>query len=398
MAKSTIYFGIGFVVAALLVTPLIPVVHKRAARLTARRIEAVAPFSIAEIRDRDQLRAEFATSTRRLEISAEQMNTKLTNQLAELGRKTDAINRLTKELVQKAATVFAPESRDKNLQDQLRLTEEELELKNSSLREAEGAIADNEAQCATLLADLSQRSTTVDNQGEELAGLRLQVEAMKRSIADYEHVMKVTEECLVRQHGEAEAVKRELDEARGKLDAIAARTGELERQLVVPTTEAELQGRRVQDLEMRLGNQDRLLAEREFEIGRLRGDLEAARKTKSDLYSAVEECSALQREIATRKEEAETNRATMLVENARLHEHIIDVVAEVAWLIAVLEGPGSLIESLLAGETPPLGNRTPGANAKSDESGGDATPDLQRPGKVGLADRIRAMQSTFPTC
>ena len=87
------------------------------------------------------------------------MNTKLTNQLAELGRKTDAINRLTKELVQKAATVFAPESRDKNLQDQLRLTEEELELKNSSLREAEGAIADNEAQCATLLADLSQRST-----------------------------------------------------------------------------------------------------------------------------------------------------------------------------------------------------------------------------------------------
>ena len=122
---------------------------------------------------------------------------------------------------------------------------------------------------------------------------------MKRSIADYEHVMKVTEECLVRQHGEAEAVKRELDEARGKLDAIAARTGELERQLVVPTTEAELQGRRVQDLEMRLGNQDRLLAEREFEIGRLRGDLEAARKTKSDLHSAVEECSALQREIAT---------------------------------------------------------------------------------------------------
>ena len=370
MAEPTVYFGIGFVVAASLVTLLIPLVHERAARLTARRIEAIAPFSIAEnIRDRDQLRAEFATSTRRLEVSAEQMNTKLTIQLAELGRKTDAINRLTKELVQKAATVFALESRDKNLQDQLRLTEEEFELKSGSLREAEGAIADNEARCAKLLAELSQRSTTVDSQGEELAALCLLVEAMKRSIADYERVMKVTEECLVRQRGEAEGVTRELDEAWGTLDGIATRAGELERQLVVQTTETELQGHRVQDLEMRLGNQGRLLAEREFDIGRLRGDLEAARKTKSDLYSAVEECSALQREIATRKQEAEVTRAAMLVENARLHERIIDIVAEVAWLIAMLEGPGSPIESLLAGETPPLGNRTPGVNAKSGESG-----------------------------
>ena len=393
MAELTIYFGVGFVVAALLVTLLIPLVHTRAARLTARRIEALAPSSIVEIYDKGQLRAEFARSIRRLEISAEQMNTKLTTQLAELGRKTDAINHLTKELFQKAATVFALESRDRNLQDQLRVTGEEFELKCSSLREAEGAIADNEAQCAKLLAELGHRSITVDSQGEELAALRLQVEAMTRSIADYEHAMKVTEERLVRQRGEAEAVTRELDEARGKLDGIAARAGELERQLVVQTTEAELQSRCVQDLEMRLGNQGRLLAEREFAIGTLRGDLEAARKTKSDLHNAAEECSALQREIATRKREAETTRATMLVENPRLHERIIDLVAEVVWLIARLEGPSSPIESLLAGETPPLGNRTPGVNAKSGESG-DPTLDLERPGKVELADRIRAMQST----
>ena len=39
---------------------------------------------------RDQLRAEFAMSTRRLELSVEQMKTKTTSQLAELGAGTVA--------------------------------------------------------------------------------------------------------------------------------------------------------------------------------------------------------------------------------------------------------------------------------------------------------------------
>ena len=65
-----------------------------------RRLEAATPLSIAEIRaDKDQLRAEFAMSTRRLEMSVEQMKAKTTGQLAELGKKTDAIIQLRKNLV-----------------------------------------------------------------------------------------------------------------------------------------------------------------------------------------------------------------------------------------------------------------------------------------------------------
>ncbi len=365
MVEPIVYFGIGFLVAALLELLFVPLVHIRAVRQMMRRLKAATPLSIAEIRaDKDQLRAEFTMSTQQLEISAERLTRKTTTQLAKLARKTDAINHLRKELSQNTATIFALESRDKNLRDQLRAAEEGIELKCSSLREAERAFADNEAEFAKLLVELGQHSRTVDSQRVELAALHKQVEAMKLSIADCERAVKVTEERLERERGDAEAATNELDETRGKIGDLAARTGELERQLFVQTTKAEMLGRRVPELEMLLGDQGRVLAEREFEIDRLRCDIEAARKIKSDLRSVIEELPNLQRESATMKRDAETRRATMRVENALWRERIIDVVAEVAWLIGVLEGPSSPIPSLLAVEAPPLGNETSGVNAK----------------------------------
>ena len=138
MIEPIMFFGIGFLVAGLFGLVLIPLVHNRAVRLTMRRLEAATPLSMAEIQaDKDQLRAEFAMSTRRLELSVEQMKSKTTSQLAELGKKTDAINRLKLELGEKTAAIFAFEAREKSLRDQLQTTENEFSVKIGSLREAE---------------------------------------------------------------------------------------------------------------------------------------------------------------------------------------------------------------------------------------------------------------------
>ena len=99
MIELIMYFGIGFLVAALSVLVVVPLVHGRAVRLTTRRLEDAMPSSMAEIlADKDLLRAEFAMSTRLLEINVEQLKTKSAGQLAELGKKGDAINRLKIEL------------------------------------------------------------------------------------------------------------------------------------------------------------------------------------------------------------------------------------------------------------------------------------------------------------
>ena len=212
MVEPIMYFGIGFLVAALFGLMFVPLVHNRAVRLTMRRLEAATPLTIAEIRaDKDQLRAEFAMSTRRLELSVEQMKARATTQLAELGKKTDAINLLKKELGEKTAAFFALEARDKALLEQLRATEEEFQLKTSSLREAERALADKEAELSKLVAELGDQSINADSQRVELAALRTQVEAMKVAVTDYERAMKETEERLTRERGDSAAASERFD-------------------------------------------------------------------------------------------------------------------------------------------------------------------------------------------
>ena len=154
MVEPIMFFGIGFLVASLFGLVLIPLVHNRAVRLTMKRLEAATPLSMAEIQaDKDQLRAEFAMSTRRLELSVEQMKAKTTSQLAELGKKTDAINRLKVELGEKTAAIFALEAREKTLKEQLHATEGEHSLKITALREAEEEVGIDPA-AVRVLAEL----------------------------------------------------------------------------------------------------------------------------------------------------------------------------------------------------------------------------------------------------
>src|SRR5579863_9481544 len=106
MIEPIMYLAIGFLISMLFGLLFSMLVHNRAVRLTTRRLEAATPLSMAEIQaDKDQLRAEFAMSARRLEMSVNQLKAKTTSQLAELGKKSDAINRLKVELTDKTATL-----------------------------------------------------------------------------------------------------------------------------------------------------------------------------------------------------------------------------------------------------------------------------------------------------
>ncbi len=421
MVEPIMYFGIGFLVAALLALMFFPLVHNRAVRLTVRRLEAATPLTIAEIRaDKDQLRAEFAMSTRRLEMSVEQMKARATSQLAELGKKTDAINQLKKELGEKTAAFFALEARDKALAEQLRATEQEFQLKTGALREAERALSDKEAELAKLVGELGDQSIASDSQRIELAALRTQVEAMKVSVTGYERTVKEAEERLTRERGDAAS---NLTEARGQLDLLKSRKTDLEQHLVSQTAEAEQFNQRVQELESRLGEQGRLMAQRDDEIERLRREAEASRKAhdglrdemsnsstrsverhkeeiarlEGELAAAHEVRAKLEADMADLKREAESSWASERVENALLRERINDVAAEVARLTAALEGPDSPIDAMLAAGVHDLNLAAVPANGSPPiaMSRGEAGPARIEPSEQRrtLADRIRALQS-----
>ncbi len=417
MIEPIMYFGIGFLFAALIGIVVVPLVHGRAVRLTMRRLEAATPLSMAEIQaDKDQLRAEFAMSTRRLEMSVEQLKTRSTSQFAELGKKGDAINRLKIELGEKTATIFSLEARDKSLRDQLRATEEEVVVKTSAMHDAQRALSDKQAELTKLTGDLDERSTLANSQKIEIVALRTQADALKENLEGAGRELKAVEDRRDAERVELKAATQELLEERGKVENLGRRVAELERNLVAQSKEAEILGRRAQDLESRLGEQSRLLNESEFELKQLRRENEDARKVESDLRSAIveiegrsnsatqhlstenaqlqatvahtkEERDRLARDLSAMKRETEEAWASERVENSLLRERINDVAAEVARLASALEGPNSPIDALLAAET----SRE---RVSSVVAAAGADVDLTAPPSSGnLADRIRALQT-----
>jgi chromosome segregation ATPase len=415
MIEPIMYFGIGFLVAALVGLVVIPLVHGRAVRLTMRRLEAATPLSMAEIQaDKDQLRAEFAMSTRRLEMSVEQLKNRTTSQLAELGKKGDAINRLKIELGEKTATIFALEARDKALRDQLRATEDEIAAKTSAMHDAQRAFSDKQADLAKMMGDLDEKSTFTEAQKVEIIALKTQVEALKERLTTASNDVRVAEDRREVERSALKAATQELEEERGKVENLGRRVGELEQHLAAQTTEAEILGRRAHDLENRLGEQSKLLTESEFELKQLRGEIETARKTEGDLRAAVaeldtransahetlraektqlqaeldrtrDERSRLANDLASMKRETEESWASERVENALLRERINDVAAEVARLASALEGPNSPIDAILAAET--VRDRTVAVTSLGEAKRAETSSNGD------LADRIRALQT-----
>jgi chromosome segregation ATPase len=409
MIEMIMYFGIGFLCASLLGLVIVPLVHNRAARLTARRLEAATPLSMAEIQaDKDQLRAEFAISTRRLELSIEQLKARSTNQLSELGKKTETIAILKHELSEKSAAIDELEARDKALRERLHATEKEHSAKSTSLHETEIALTEHAASLARMTAELGQRGMTTDSQRAEIGALTMQIDALQEELQRFEKEVRGTEERLARERHDAHAATKELAEERGKVEHLGNRVAQLERQLVAQTTEAEILGRRVPDLEARLADQGRLLAEGERAVSQLLAELDAVRRPETGLRPDItsngsrqrrsadaaqadtvrlqtqlaqvsEERTRLQQEVAALKRDAESTLASERVENALLRERINDIAAEVARLTMALEGPNSPIEAILAAEPPSAGN---GAGENRGERG-----------KGSLADRIRALQN-----
>ena len=178
MVEPIMYLAIGFLVSMLFGLMIVPLVHNRAVRLTTKRLEAATPLSMAEIQaDKDQLRAEFAMSARRLEMSVDQLKNRTTSQLAELGKKTDAINRMKIELGEKNATIFSLEAREKAVKEQLRATEEEFTAKTEALRDAEQALKEKQLELAKLNTELNDRSMMAETRQVELVAVRAQIDA-----------------------------------------------------------------------------------------------------------------------------------------------------------------------------------------------------------------------------
>ncbi len=171
--ENIMYFALGLLIASLAALIVLPAVWKRAVRLTKRRIEAATPITMAEFRaDKDQLRAEFALTTRRLEISVDTLRRRLAEQLGEVNQARSDLGLMRVERDQHQLIITELETREADLRarlseaerdgtdlaQRLRMRERELEtrtLELEKLREAMRAdpVAANDAASDPLSGD-----------------------------------------------------------------------------------------------------------------------------------------------------------------------------------------------------------------------------------------------------
>src|SRR5262249_59459759 len=119
-------------------------------------------------------RAEFAMAMSRLEMTVEQMKAKTTSQLAEIGRKSEAVARSKFELGEKAAALLALEAKEKQLTEDLGIAQGELAAKTAALEETERALASAQAELAHVTASFNHPPVAAAPPPRGLTSLRRQ--------------------------------------------------------------------------------------------------------------------------------------------------------------------------------------------------------------------------------
>ena len=178
--ENIMYFALGLLVAGLLALIVMPAVWRRAVRLTKKRIEAATPITMAEFRaDKDQLRAEFALSTRRLEMNVEALRRRLSEQLRDVNRKRTEVGAIKGERDNHLTQIRELEEREAELRRRILDLEKEGADLSQRLRMRDREYADKTAQLETAreaLRGKTPRSIDVDGQREQLLAEKLAIE------------------------------------------------------------------------------------------------------------------------------------------------------------------------------------------------------------------------------
>ena len=392
-----------------------PIIWQRAVSLTRRRIERSVPLTLNEIQaDKDQLRAEFAMSTRRLEMSVDDLREKASTQIIEINRKRDDITRLAEEQGDKIRTIEELQTKSGELRVQLRQREEQLEKLSERLDQTRENLDEKALQFEQLRQRYEKSQTDTDSHKIELVAKQTELENLSdkldivnrsrpsSAIDDNSKELTLqlarTKASLNKERNNAEELEKNLSSATHQLTAHSDRLDRRERELSRlretfksdESTNSELTSQLVEqqshnvELEAKLAhanlqmeallhdasndNVEKAMSSLESEKVSLATKLD---HVTSERDSLVEELSHLN---TNQGSEWETERR----ENSILRERINDLAAQVTAMTASLEGDKSPIHEILSRKE----NTKPLRGAKSSKS--------ELP--VTLADRIRALR------
>lgn len=402
MFEGILLFGLGFLSAALIALMVSPAIWNRAVTLTKRRVEASVPLTLNEIQaDKDQLRAEFAMSTRRLELSVDELREKAANQVIEIARKRDELAKLAGESDDRIRVIEELEARSAELRAQLKDREErlatasrkldetraELEKKALEVERMRGRLSESEVDSASRRIELVAKQTAMENLSDrvsEISDLERQLESdldsERRKSSDLESRIGRLQKQLADVEADLEKRERDLSRLRETSGSEDRVNSELTHQLAEEKSRTvELEAKLAQTtLQMEALLNDASNDNVEKAMSSLRSDKEALEGKLAALTAEhdrmKEDLGAMER---VKSEDWESERR----ENAILRERINDLAAQVTAMTSALEGNHSAIDEILAKTPKPA----PGKATAAEDDG--------RPVRT-LAERIRALQDS----
>lgn len=347
--EAILYFVLGFLCASLLALMISPLIWNRAVVLTKHKIESSVPLTLNEIQaEKDQLRAEFAMSTRKLEINLEQLREKLAGQSIEINQRRDEVNKLDHE--NKAYSKSLDIARDEKNALVVQVTERsadfervkgEFENLNSS-----NLITTSEVQ--ELRDRLADKEELVNSQRIEIAAKNTKIDALTDAIKRNDG------------NGGENFLSDEVDKLNKIVSEQRARNVKLETKLTANALKFDSVSEKVTDQDVKKA------------VDVLKDNL----KLKSEKIEIIEkERDALIAEVKALGSVAKDEWANERKNSAILRERLNDMAAKITVLTQEIEGDNSPISEIIAREPASKQN----GNTKSSGS---------------LAKRIRALQET----
>lgn len=408
MIQSILFFTLGFLTSGFLALMVAPAVWRRAVSLTRRRLEASLPLSANEIQaDKDRLRAEFAMSTRRLEMSVKSFREKATAQIIEINRNREELARLAEERIQRDKAILELEAKAGDLRVELHSREDQLQRLSSRLTEADRVLEERARDIEKLGQMYDEATLTASNRQIELVSRETEYDRLSGSVGSLQSERKEAERRMREVAAENKAAQEALKDERKrsaeidrKLERLVATVSDREdklarreKELSRIRDEMKATARSGTDLESKLtqAQADRMKLEAEVADLQLQMSTLLSRGTGGDVEKAIESLqkerarqgerlNVLLRENKKLRSELEAMERTKAGDwdaerrdSALLREQINDLAAEVVNLTSMLDGPNSPIKQILA-------------NAEVSGSGDEA-------GRiVSLADRVKALQ------
>lgn len=407
MIQSILFFSLGFLTAGFLALMVAPAIWRRAVTLTRRRLEASLPLTVNEIQaDKDRMRAEFAMSTRRLEMSIKSFRDKASAQIIEINRNRDELRRLADERSDRDRTIAELHARAGELGTELRSREEQLQRLMARLAEAEDLLEDRAREIdrlgqlydeATLTAsnrqvELVARETEFDRLAGNVALLQSERKDAEKRLREIAAENKAAQEALKDERRRSAELDRKLEQLMSTVSDREEKLARREKELARIRDELRTASQGGNDLDTKLtqAQADRVKLEAEVAELRLRlsalpsagigsdidkaiGSLQRERDRQADRLGVLtRENRKLRSEIEAFGKSGMQDRDTERRDNALLREQINDLAAEMVHLTAMLDGPGSPITRILD-------------TADGAQKGGASRI-------VSLADRVKALQ------